>query len=612
MCDEDLMHDVVVVGAGHAGIEAALAASRLGASVALVTINASAIGRMSCNPSVGGVGKGHLVREVDALGGAIGRLADAAAIQYRILNTQKGPAVRATRAQCDRRIYEQTASALVGGAVTLLEGEVKGLLVRSNRVFGVRLASGEEVEGRAVVLTCGTFLNAVLHFGDQTRPGGRIFEAPSVGLSDDLLRLGLPVGRLKTGTPPRILRDSIDFGVMEIQESDPEAGPFSIFEPLGPPLPKQACYVTWTNERTHEVIRANLHRAPLFTGRIQGRGPRYCPSIEDKVVRFAHRDRHQVFIEPEGLSSPEVYPNGISTSLPFDVQVAYVRTIRGLEKAVLTRSGYAVEYDFVDPREVSPSLATHRLQGLFLAGQIIGTTGYEEAAGLGLLAGANAALYATGRPPLVLTRADGYLGVMVDDLVTRGVTEPYRMFTSRAEFRLSLREDNAHERLCPIAARVGLLDQQSRLLFDARAVRIEAATKALAARHGADGRPLLEQLRRPDVDPEAVFVQVPEAAVLRPEERAAITIRVRYEGYIARERAEVERFRMVESVPIPPDLDYFTIPQLSNEVRERLSRARPSTLGLASRMEGVTPAAVAALLVTMKRRGQPLAQRPME
>ncbi|MBM4395869.1 MAG: tRNA uridine-5-carboxymethylaminomethyl(34) synthesis enzyme MnmG [Deltaproteobacteria bacterium] len=598
------MHDVVVVGGGHAGVEAALAASRLGATVALVTRSAAAIGRMSCNPAIGGIGKGHLVREVDALGGAMGLLADATAIQYRTLNATRGPAVRATRAQCDRARYEAAARALVGAApgVSVVEGEAADLIVRDrDAIGGARLADGREVEARAVVLGCGTFLDAVLHFGDERRPGGRVDEPPSRGLSDALRRLGLQVGRLKTGTPPRILAESVDFDAMEPQESDPAAGPFSLWPPLADaPLPRRACHVTWTTAATHDVIRANLHRAPLFTGRILGRGPRYCPSIEDKVVRFSHHERHQVFVEPEGLDSPEVYPNGLSTSLPEDVQVEYVRTIPGLSRAVLTRPGYAVEYDFADPREVGPDLRVHRAPGLYLAGQVLGTTGYEEAAALGLLAGANAALAATGRPPLTVTRADGYLGVMADDLVTRGATEPYRMFTSRAEFRLSLREDNAHDRLCPAAARAGLLDAARTRAFEARSRRIAAAATALAAVRAADGRTLLERLRRPDLDPASVLDAVPEAAALRPEERTAVVIRTRYEGYIARERLEVERFARAEGLRLPPDLDYAAIPALSNEVRERLARARPATLGLASRMEGVTPAAVAALIVAIR------------
>ncbi len=607
--------DVLVVGGGHAGVEAALAAARLGASVALVTLRADAVGRMSCNPAVGGIGKGHLVREVDALGGEMGRNADATALQFRRLNTRKGPAVRATRAQCDRRRYEARIQRVLAASPRLqvIEGEVSSVLHRAGQAVGVRLADGTEIESRTVVLTTGTFLNGLLHFGDDTVPGGRLGEPPSRGLSDSLRGLGFPVGRLKTGTPPRLLAASLDYDEMTLQPDDPTAGPFSLWG-CDESLPRLPCYITHTNEETHAVIRANLHRAPLFTGRIQGRGPRYCPSIEDKVVRFAHHDRHRVFIEPEGLDSEEVYPNGLSTSLPLDVQVAYVRTIPGLRRAEITRPGYAVEYDFVDPREVGPDLQTRRLRGLYLAGQVLGTTGYEEAAALGLLAGANAALRARGEPPMTLTRAEAYLGVMVDDLITRGVTEPYRMFTSRAEFRLHLREDNAHERLGPLAERVGLLDEARRAILDARRQRLGEAehvlrhvrvrpthAPALPVEVPPEGQTLESLLRRPEVS-FSDLIPLDESgalAALTPDEREALTVRVRFEGYIEHARREVERFQRSERVPLPPDLDYDRIPGLSLEVRERLSRLRPATLGLASRLEGVTPAALAALILAV-------------
>ncbi len=607
--------DVLVVGGGHAGVEAALAAARLGASVALVTLRADAVGRMSCNPAVGGIGKGHLVREVDALGGEMGRNADATALQFRRLNTRKGPAVRATRAQCDRRRYEARIQRVLAATPRLqvIEGEVSSVLHRAGQAVGVRLADGTEIESRTVVLTTGTFLNGLLHFGDDTVPGGRLGEPPSRGLSDSLRGLGFPVGRLKTGTPPRLLAASLDYDEMTLQPDDPTAGPFSLWG-CDESLPRLPCYITHTNEETHAVIRANLHRAPLFTGRIQGRGPRYCPSIEDKVVRFAHHDRHRVFIEPEGLDSEEVYPNGLSTSLPLDVQVAYVRTIPGLRRAEITRPGYAVEYDFVDPREVGPDLQTRRLRGLYLAGQVLGTTGYEEAAALGLLAGANAALRARGEPPMTLTRAEAYLGVMVDDLITRGVTEPYRMFTSRAEFRLHLREDNAHERLGPLAERVGLLDEARRAILDARRQRLGEAehvlrhvrvrpthAPALPVEVPPEGQTLESLLRRPEVSFSDLIPLDGSGALaaLTPDEREALTVRVRFEGYIEHARREVERFQRSERVPLPPDLDYDRIPGLSLEVRERLSRLRPATLGLASRLEGVTPAALAALILAV-------------
>ncbi len=617
------MHDVLVVGGGHAGVEAALAAARLGAGVVLVTLRRDAIGRMSCNPAIGGIGKGHLVREVDALGGEMARNADATALQFRRLNTRKGPAVRATRAQCDRRRYEARIQRVVDATPRLrvIEGEARSLLHRSGEVVGARLADGTDIEARCVVLTTGTFLDGLLHFGDEARPGGRLGEPPSTGLSDSLRALGFPVGRLKTGTPPRLLAASLDYDEMTLQPDDPTAGPFSLWG-CDESLPRLPCHITHTNEDTHAVIRANLHRAPLFTGRIQGRGPRYCPSIEDKVVRFAHHDRHRVFIEPEGIDSEEVYPNGLSTSLPLEVQVAYVRTIPGLRHAEVTRPGYAVEYDFVDPREVGPDLQTRRLRGLFLAGQVLGTTGYEEAAALGLLAGVNAALRARGEPPMTLTRADAYLGVMVDDLLTRGVTEPYRMFTSRAEFRLHLREDNAHDRLGPLAERVGLLDQAQRATLDGRRRRMERAdraldrTRALPADPGAAGLPvtppregqtLRALLRRPEVGVEALVPLDASGALadLTLEEREALTVRVRFEGYIEHARREVERFQKSERLALPPDLDYGRIPGLSLEVRERLSSLRPATLGLASRLEGVTPGALAALILAVSGRDRP-------
>ena len=614
------MKPMVVVGGGHAGVEAAMAAARLGVPVVLLTHDAGSLGRMSCNPSIGGIGKGHLVREIDALGGEMGRAADASTLHARILNTQKGPAVRATRVQCDRYLYNQgiVRTVMATPGITVIGEEVHDLVVREGAVRAVRTAGGRIIETDAVVLTCGTFLNGLLHFGSETVPGGRIHEAPSTGLSAALMALGVRLGRLKTGTPPRLLASSIDFDATTPQQSDPAATPFSLWPHPGPSLPHRACHITWTGDQCHAVIRANLHHAPLFSGQIRGRGPRYCPSLEDKVVRFAHHDHHQVFLEPEGLDSPEIYPNGLSTSLPLDVQEAFVHAIPALEHAVITQPGYAVEYDFVDPSQVDHSLRCHRVSGLYLGGQVLGTTGYEEAAALGLLAGANAAFAALGAPPLILSRADGYMGVMVDDLVTRGVTEPYRMFTSRAEFRLSLREDNALDRLSPLATRIGLLDASRAGDVEARSCRLDAADRKLTATRirssdlpsgtptPPDGLTLREWLRRPGTDLTTLipFDASGTLANLHSDERTALAIRVRYEGYIARERVEAERFRAFDGLKLPPDLDIASLSGLSIEVRERLARARPATLGAASRMEGITPAAVSILMLHLRSQGR--------
>ncbi|HOU55171.1 MAG TPA: tRNA uridine-5-carboxymethylaminomethyl(34) synthesis enzyme MnmG [Myxococcota bacterium] len=610
--------EVLVVGGGHAGVEAALAAARLGCQVVLVTQHPAALGRMSCNPSIGGIGKGHLVREVDALGGLMGRAADASRIHGRVLNTQKGPAVQATRLQCDRRHYNRTIAEFVAGTaeVRVIAGEVRGLVLRGAAVEGVVLADGTTLGTRSVVLTTGTFLDAVLHFGDRSVPGGRIREAPAIGLTESLRRLGLRTGRLKTGTPPRLLASSIDWSRTEEQPDDPTTVPFSLWPLPEAPLPRRSCHITWTDPRCHAVVRGNLHRAPLFSGRIQGKGPRYCPSFEDKVVRFAHHDRHHVFLEPEGIDSDEVYPNGLSTSLPLEVQEAMIRCIPGLEEARITQAGYAVEYDFVDPREVDASLHCHKVRGLFLAGQVLGTTGYEEAAALGLLAGANAALHAGSRPPLTFSRGEAYLGVMVDDLTRHGVSEPYRMFTSRAEFRLHLREDNAWDRLSPVAARLGLLSGPRVGDLERRRERLARARDLLARRRlrppdlppgepcPPEGLTMLEWLRRPGTAFEDLAARDPSGTLLalRPDEARTLTHQVRYEAYLDRERREVDRFRRFESLPLPRDLDYGTFPSLSLEVRDRLRQHRPATVGEAARLEGVTPAAIQALLARVRPR----------
>ncbi|MBP7126586.1 tRNA uridine-5-carboxymethylaminomethyl(34) synthesis enzyme MnmG [Myxococcota bacterium] len=610
--------EVLVVGGGHAGVEAALAAARLGCPVLLVTQDPSALGRMSCNPSIGGIGKGHLVREVDALGGLMGRAADAARIHGRVLNTQKGPAVQATRMQCDRRHYNRTVAEFVRTAegVRVMAGEVRGLALRGSAVEGAVLADGTILPARSVVLTTGTFLDAILHFGDRSVPGGRIREAPAIGLTDSLRALGLRTGRLKTGTPPRILASSIDWSRTEEQPDEPATVPFSLWPLPGVPLPRRSCHITWTGPACHAVVRDNLHRAPLFSGRIQGKGPRYCPSFEDKVVRFAHHDRHHVFLEPEGADRDEVYPNGLSTSLPLEVQQAMIRSIPGLEEARITQAGYAVEYDFVDPREVDASLHCRKVRGLFLAGQVLGTTGYEEAAALGLLAGANAALHARSLPPLTFSRAEAYLGVMVDDLTRHGVSEPYRMFTSRAEFRLHLREDNAWDRLSPVAARLGLLPAPAIRDLEQRRDRIARARDLLARRRlrapdlppgepcPPEGLTMREWIRRPATAFEDLAARDPSGTLsaLRPDEARALVHEVRYAAYLERERQEVERFRRFESLPLPADLDFGSIPSLSLEVRDRLRQHRPATLGEAARLEGVTPAALQALLARIRPR----------
>ena len=620
--------EVIVIGGGHAGTEAALAASRMGARTLLLTQSIETVGQMSCNPAVGGIGKGHLVREIDALGGAMARATDRAGIRFRTLNGSKGPAVRATRAQADRQLYRQAIRAALESEprLSVFQQEAADLVVEGESIRGVVTVTGIVFEAPCVVLTVGTFLGGRIHVGLDNYAGGRAGDPPSSRLAARLRELPLRVGRLKTGTPPRIDGRTLDYSVMMRQASD---DPLPVFSFLGRASehPRQVdCFITHTNERTHEIIRAASERSPMFTGAIEGVGPRYCPSIEDKVFRFADRTSHQIFVEPEGLSTHEIYPNGISTSLPFDVQYALVRSIPGFENAHLTRPGYAIEYDFFDPRDLRPSLETRELHGLYFAGQINGTTGYEEAAAQGLLAGINAALAVRGREAWGPRRSDAYLGVLVDDLVTRGTREPYRMFTSRAEHRLLLREDNADLRLTPIGRELGLVDDERWRLFEAKRCLVDREVERL---QGVRLRPddisaqwcerilggmlsrdvsAFELLRRPEVGHEALLEVAgadTAAAVddrLPAQVRVQVEARAKYAGYIERQHEEIDRQRRNEETLLPEDIDYTQVAGLSHEVRARLTEYRPATVGQASRVPGVTPAAVTLLLVHMKRR----------
>jgi tRNA uridine 5-carboxymethylaminomethyl modification enzyme len=627
-----LSYDVIVIGGGHAGTEAALAAARMGASTLLLTQSIETLGAMSCNPAVGGIGKGHLVREIDALGGAMARATDRAGIQFRTLNASKGPAVRATRAQADRQLYRQAIRSLLEAApnLHLFQQEAADLEVQGDEVTGVVTVTGVRFAARAVVLTVGTFLGGRIHVGLQSYQGGRAGDPSSNRLSARLRELHPRVGRLKTGTPPRIDGRTIRWEVLERQPGDE---PVPVFSFLGHPQehPRQVpCHITHTNERTHEIIRAATDRSPMFTGKIEGVGPRYCPSVEDKVVRFADRSSHQIFVEPEGLSTHEIYPNGISTSLPFDVQQEMVRSIHGFEDAHITRPGYAIEYDYFDPRDLSPSLETRAMRHLFFAGQINGTTGYEEAAAQGLLAGINATLASRGRAPWTAKRSEAYLGVLVDDLVTRGTSEPYRMFTSRAEHRLLLREDNADQRLTPVGRELGLVDDLRWRLFEEkqrlteaeiarlRQVRLqphdvpeEWQQRVLGTRMSRDAS-AYELLLRPEVGYDQVLevAGLPDWALalcsiderLPSQIRTQIEVRSQYAGYIERQHEEVERQRRNEETRLPADLDYRQVSGLSHEVRQRLTETRPATLGQAGRIPGVTPAALSLLLIHMKKR----------
>ena len=615
------IYDVIVVGAGHAGIEACLAAARMGCKTLMLTLNLDHIGQMSCNPAIGGIGKGHLVKEIDALGGEMGRAIDETGIQFRMLNTKKGPAVRASRAQADKALYRQRMKRVLETCpgLTLRQGSVEKLIIRDGEVKGVETQIGERFDGRRIILTTGTFLNGLIHVGDRNFSAGRAGDFAAHGLSESLTDLGFNVGRLKTGTCPRLDSRSIDYSKLQIQIGDENPTPFS-FSNERITQRQVPCHITYTNAKTHEIIRAGIHRSPMYSGVIKSRGPRYCPSIEDKIVRFGDKERHQIFLEPEGLDTIEVYPNGLSTSLPLDVQIEMVHSIVGLENAEIMRPGYAIEYDYVEPTQLYPSLETKPVRGLYHAGQINGTTGYEEAGAQGILAGINAVLSLRDEDPLVFSRDQAYMGVLVDDLVTKGTdSEPYRMFTSRAEYRLLLREDNADLRLTEIGYKIGLATPDSyHRLVDKRHAIFElvtflertqlASTSEINSRLESFGSsPLRNQtslavlLRRPEISLDQLHKLVPGMPKFSAHVEAEAEIQIKYEGYVNRQSEMVRRFQKMEQLKLPNDMDYFKIQGLSREVREKLSRIQPRSLGQASRISGITPAAMSLLSVYLKR-----------